>query len=327
MDQAPSRRCTPASTSARPGRCSQDKIVAPFRKNTAPVSHRLPAFDYSTRQAELQRLIVRALKTRIERGQFSIDDGVAIAMNQVFRPRGPRVPEDKKEDLKSAIYKIARQLEPPSASALYAFAKQVAELAWMLHPRPRSPLAPQEDAWFGHAELARAALEAELTAGGGAFGAEDLVRRAVRRGISARRRARPGPLVPIKSGDPLRDLLDVPLHGAVRLPGKDIRWKMAQVFQKPGALSEAMRTASVFHSEKMEQALGPVLWALGRPVGFSDKNQTRILIASSSSTTAQETVMHSREITWRLQQLRGLEKIVGIKVSVDAEAFHLWSRR
>lgn len=288
---------------------------------------RQPLFDYATRQAELQRLIVRALKTRIERGQFSSDDGVDIAFNQVFRPRGPRVPEDKKPDLRTAIKKLAKMLEPPTAQALNAFAKQVAELAWLLHPRPRSALAPQEDAWFGSGELARAAIEAELSVGGGAFGAEDLVRRAVRRGLVARRKSRPGPRLPTKSGDPLRDLLDVPLYGAVRLPGKDLRWQMASVFQHDGALSTAMRTASIFHSERMEQALGPLLWALGRPVGFSDKRQTRILIASSSSTAAQETVMHSREITWRLQQMKGLEHIVGVKVSVDVEAFHLWTRR
>ncbi len=290
-------------------------------------SARPSGFDYVARQAELQRLIVRALKTRIERGQFSSEDGVDIAFNQVFRPRGPRIPEGKKSDLRIAIQRIARVLDPPTAPALHSFGKQVAELAWMLHPRPRSPLAPQEDAWFGSAELARAAIDAELTGGGGAFGADDLVRRAVRRGMNARRRSRPGPRLPVKSGDSLRDLLDVPLHGVVRLPGKDMRWQMASAFQHDGPLSEAMRTASIFHSERMEQALGPILWALGRPVGFSDKKQTRILIASSSSTAAQEALMHGREITWRLQQLKGLEHIVGMKISVDVEAFHLWSRR
>jgi hypothetical protein len=286
-----------------------------------------PSFDYATRQAELQRLIVRAMKTRVERGRFSNEDAVDVAFNQVFRPRGPRIPEEKKGDLKAAIQKMAKILEPPTAQALNSFAKQVAELAWMLHPRPRSPLAPQEDAWFGAGELARSAIAAELSAGGGAFGADDLVRRAVRRGLSARRRSRPGPMLPTKSGDPLRDLLDVPLHGPVRLPGKDLRWQMASTFQHAGALSDAMRTASIFHSERMEKALGPLLWALGRPVGFTDKKQTRVLIASSSSTAAQETLMHSREILFRLQQMKGLEKVTGVKVAVDVEAFHLWTRR
>ncbi|MDP2345866.1 MAG: hypothetical protein Q8O67_33310 [Deltaproteobacteria bacterium] len=288
---------------------------------------RQPTFPYATRQHELQRLIVRALKTRLERGRFSTEDGVDVAFNQVFRPRGPRIPEHKKDDLRIAIQRVAKMLEPPTAQALYGFAKQVAELAWLLHPRPRSPLAPQEDAWFGSGELARAAIAAELSAGGGAFGADDLVRRAVRRGLSARRKSRPGPMLPTKSGDPLRDLLDVPLHGVVRLPGKDFRWQMASTFQHEGALSDAMRTASIFHSERMEKALGPLLWALCRPVGFSDKKQTRILIASSSSTAAQETIMHSREILFRLQQMKGLEKITGVKVTVDVEAFHLWTRR
>ncbi len=285
-----------------------------------------PKFDYAAREQETVRLILRALKTGVERGRFTAEDAVTIAINQIFRPRGPRIPEDKKDGLERAIHKLATTLTPPSSPALYAFAKSAAALAWAIHPRPRSPLAPQEDAWFGSEELVRAALHAELAAKGDAFGPEDLVRRAVRRSLMTRRKARPGLMLPVKSGDPLRDLLDVPLQGFVRLPGRDIRSKMAVAFTRENAMGAAVRKASIFHSERMEKALGAELWALGRPVGFADKKQSRLLIASPSSTAAQETQLRSRELLHRLQLVAGLEKIIGVKVHVDASAYHLFTR-
>jgi len=285
-----------------------------------------PRFDYRARQEETQHLILRALKTRVERGGFAIDDAVTVATAQIFRPRGPRIPEDKKSALERALLQLASTLEPPTARAVYAFAKDAAALAWAAHPRPRSPLAPQEDAWYGAEELVTAAIHAELAVRGDAFGAEDLVRRAVRRSLNSRRKARIGAPVAVKPGDPLRALLEVPAQGMVRLPGQDLRSKMARVFTNESAMGDAVRKSAMFHSERMEAVLGPDLWNLGRPVGFADRKQTRVLIASSSSTAAQETQLHSLELLHRLQKVPGLEHIVGVKVQVDAQAFHLFTR-
>ena len=285
-----------------------------------------PRFDYAARQQETQHLIIRALKTRVERGNFSIDDAVSVAMAQIFRPRGPRLPEDKKPALEKALLQLASTLEPPTARAMYTFSKDAATLAWAAHPRPRSPLAPQEDAWYGAEELAKAALVAELASRGDTFGAEDLINRAVRRSLNTRRKARIGAPVAVKPGDPLRALLEVPPTGMVRLPGQDLRSKMARVFTGGSPMGDAVRRSAVFHSERMELVLGPDLWNLGRPVGFADRKQTKILIASSSSTAAQETQMRSQELVHRLQKVPGLEAITGVKVQVDAAAFHLFAR-
>ncbi len=285
-----------------------------------------PKFDYATRQSETQQLIVRALKTRIERGRFHPEDAVEIAFTQIQRPRGPRIPEDKKAALLKALTSLSASLEPPTSKALYQYAKDAAALAWSQHPRPRSPLAPQEDAWYGAEELARSAIAAEIARGGHNFGDEDLVRRAVRRGLDARRKARIGTAIPVPPGDPLRRLLEVPPAGAVRLPRGDFRTKMAQQFTRETAMGEAIRKSAIFHNEPMQDALGPLLWELGRPTGFADRKQTRILIASPTSTMAQEAQLHALEYLHRLQKVAGLERLTGTKVQVDAAAFHLFTR-
>lgn len=284
------------------------------------------AAHYARRQAETQQLILRAIKTRLERGSFSSEDAVNIAYNQIMRPRGPRLSEEGRTALLAGLRKLAPDVEPPTARALYAFAKDAAALAWLGHVRPRSPLAQEDDAWFGVDVLAEAAVAAELAARGDSFGADDLVQRAVRRALHARRKARIGALVPLADRDPLRALLEVPPTGAVRLPGRDVRAQMARVLSHESPMSDAIRRSAAFHSTRLEQALGPLLWALGRPVGYADRHQKRLLVASATSTAAQETQLSSGDILYRLKQLPEFAELSGIRVVVDADAFHLYSR-
>jgi hypothetical protein len=72
----------------------------------------------------------------------------------------------------------------------------------------------------------------------------------------------------------------------------------------------------------MEPALGEELWLLCRPLGFADQRRTRVLVATTSSVAAQETQLRARELLYRLQKLDALHDVQGVKVVVDARAFH-----
>lgn len=244
-------------------------------------------------------------------------------MLQLGRAGGPRVSQGDKGRLRQTLTTLARSLTPPSARAIYAFAGDAARLGWQLHQKGRSPGATIRE----HADiegrgdvaaLAKAAVYAELL---NARDDEDLIRRAVTRAIGERRRGAPGRIVPLQSGDPVRDLLDLPRTGRVRLPKGDVRGAIAHAANADAGLGGLLRQVAVFARPVMEEALGEELFTLCRPVGFADPRHSRVLVATASSVAAQETQLRSRELLYRLQKLPGLAHVSGIKVVVDKRAF------
>lgn len=269
--------------------------------------------------AETTTLIVRALKRRVDEGAFVVDDAVDIALLQVLRSGGPRLSEEDRQRLRVTVTTMAQTLTPPTARALYAFGKEVAAAAWSLHHKGRSPGGVMRDLADGGAKaLAKAAIYAELL---NAKNDEDLVRRAVKRAITEKRRGAPGRVVPLQAGDPLRELFDLPATGQLRLPRGDVRNTMARAAVDAPTFGAALRQAAVFSRVVMEPALGEELWMLCRPLGFADVRRTRVLVATTSSVAAQETQLRSRELLYRLKKLPALADVVGVKVVVDARSF------
>lgn len=275
------------------------------------------------RVADTQTLLLRALKRRVDQGSFSADDAVDEALLQLSRAGGPRLSVDDKQRLRQTFSTLARSLTPPSAKAIYAFCKDAATLGWQLHHEGRSPGATIRD----HADierrgdvqaLARAAIYAEML---GARSDEELIQRAVTRAIGERRRGSPGRLVPLDNDDPVRDLLDLPTRGRVRLPRGDVRGAIAHAANADAGLGALLRQVAVFARPVMEEALGEELFTLCRPVGFADAHRSKVLVATASSVAAQETQMRSRELLYRLQKLPALAHISGIRVVVNKRAF------
>lgn len=268
---------------------------------------------------ETTTLIVRALKRRVDEGAFVVDDAVDIALLQVLRSGGPRLSEEDRQRLRTTVTTLAQTLTPPTARALYAFGKEVAAAAWSLHHKGRSPGGVMRDLADGGAKaLAKAAVYAELL---NAKNDEDLVRRAVKRAITEKRRGAPGRVVPLQAGDPLRELFDLPATGQLRLPRGDVRNTMARAAVDAPTFGAALRQAAVFSRVVMEPALGEELWMLCRPLGFADVRRTRVLVATTSSVAAQETQLRARELLYRLKKLPALADVVGVKVVVDARSF------
>jgi hypothetical protein len=127
--------------------------------------------------------------------------------------------------------------------------------------------------------------------------------------------------VPLAPGDPLRGLLDLPARGHLRLPRRDVRGTIARVAVDNAALGDTLRKAARFAREVLEPALGAELWLLCRPVGFVDRKETRVLVATESSLGAQETQLRSRELVHRLRPIAGFAQVEAAKVVVDARAF------
>jgi hypothetical protein len=252
------------------------------------------------RVGETTSMIVRALKRRVDEGQFSPDDAVDVALLQVLRPGGPRLSEADRQRLRQTYTTLSTSLSPPTARAIYGFGRDASAAAWALHHVGRSPASTMREAADGGAKaLATAAVYAELL---NAKDDDDLLRRAVKRALSERRRGSPGRVVPLAK--------------------TDVRNTMAKaVVDEPG-FGAAMRQAAVFARNVMEPALGEELWLLCRPLGFADQRRTRVLVATTSSVAAQETQLRARELLYRLQKLDALHDVQGVKVVVDARAFH-----
>ena len=269
---------------------------------------------------ETQRLLVRALARRVDEGRFSADDAVDVAVVQLSRPGGPRLSDEQKTALRRSFVVLASRLSPPTPRALHDFAREAARLAWQTETRPRSPAAGLRDIAHGGdiAATATAAVYAELL---NARDSEDLVRRAVHRALQARRQALPGVAVPLPSGDPLRGLLDLPAEGRVRLPRRDVRGTIARVAVDNAVVGETLRKAARFARHVLQPALGDELWLLCRPLGFVDKAETRVLVATEHSLGAQETQLRARELVHRLRQVDGFAAVDGVRVVVDARAF------
>ncbi len=272
------------------------------------------------RLVETQRLLLRALARRLDEGRFSADDAVDVALVQLGRAGGPRLGDGQKLALRRSLLVLAANLSPPTPRALHAFARDAAGLAWQAEKPARSPGAALKD--IAHvadvADVARAAVYAELLR---ARDDDDLVRRAVHRALQERRQAPPGVPVPLASGDPLRSLLDLPQHGRLRLPPRDVRGAIARVAADDAVLGDTLRKAARFARHILQPALGDELWVLCRPVGFADKAETRVLIATDSSLSAQETQLRSRELVHRLRKTPGFERVAAVRVVVDGRAF------
>jgi hypothetical protein len=277
--------------------------------------------DRGTRaRQETQRLVLRALQRRVDAGRFGPDDAVDVALVQIARPGGPRLGDEQRHALRRALTVLAGDLAPPSPRALHAFAREAAHLAWQAVKPARSPGAVVSEAAHGNdvAHAARAAVYAELVH---ARNDDDLLRRAVHRALQERRRGLPGRAVPLAGGDPLRELLDLPAHGRVRLPSRDVRGTIARVAVDNAAVGATLRKAARFARHVLQPALGDELWLLCRPVGFTDRHETRVLIATESSLAAQETQLRSRELVFRLRQTEGFAAVTAVRVVVDARAF------
>ena len=273
--------------------------------------------------AATQTLILRALKRRVDLGRFAPEDAVDEALLQLSRPGGPRLADDDRARLRTTLLTLARSLTPPSARAVYAFAKDAARLGWQLHRAGRSPGATiRERADVERSgdlrALAEAAVYKELLH---ARDDEDLIRRAVTRALGERRRGAPGRVVPLESGDPVRDLLALPSSGRVRLPRGDVRGAIAHAARNDANLGGLLRQVAVFAKPVMEEALGEDLSILCRPVGFADARYSKVLVVTASSVAAQETQLRARELLYRLQRLPALAHISGVRVVVDRRAF------
>ena len=289
--------------------------------SSPPPSSRVLARDPAQRRIdETQRLLVRALVRRVDEGRFSADDAVDVALVQLSRPGGPRLSDAQKTALRRSFVVLAGALSPPTPRALHDFAREAARLAWQTETRPRSPAVALRDVAHGSdiAATATAAVYAELL---NARDSEDLVRRAVHRALQARRQALPGVAVPLPPGDPLRGLLDLPAEGRVRLPRRDVRGTIARVAVDNTVVGETLRKAARFARHVLQPALGDDLWLLCRPLGFVDKAETRVLVATEHSLGAQETQLRSRELVHRLKQVEGFADVCAVRVVVDARAF------
>jgi hypothetical protein len=270
-------------------------------------------------EAEAAARLVLALKRRVDLGRFSADDAVAIALLQLTRPGGPRLSAADRHRLHAALTTLSTSLSPPTPRAIYSFAKDAAAAAWRLHHTGRSPSSAIRERADGDIRaLAEAAVYAEFL---NARGDEDLVRRAVTRAWRERRRGSPGRPVPLGEGDPLRTLLELPAAGRLRLPRGDVRGVIADVAADNADFGALMRAVAIFARPVLEPALGPELWTLCRPVGFSDVRRTRVLVATASSVAAQETQLRSMELLHCLRQVPGLGHIIGVKVHVDPRPF------
>jgi hypothetical protein len=285
-----------------------------------PARNGPPRDSLAHKVAETQRQLLRALARRVDEGQFGVDDAVDVTLVLLGRAGGPRLSVEQRTSLRRSLLLLARMLAPPSPRALYSYARDAARLAWEAERPARSPGATLRDVAHGDdvESIARAAIYAELLS---ARDDDDLVRRAVHRAIQERRRGQPGVPVPLHAGDPLRGLLDLPSHGRLRLPRRDLRGAIARVAHEEPALGDVLRKSARFARHILEPALGPELWLLCRPVGFVDKAETRVLVAAENSLAGQETQLRSRELVYRLKSVVGFERVDAVRVVVDARAF------
>lgn len=270
--------------------------------------------------ADAARVVLSALRRRVDDGRFGVDAAVETAFVHLVRPGGPgeRLGPADRATLRDTLAKLARPLQStgPMPRALLAFARDAVDAALALLRTPRHPgAAIEQQIDSSTAQLARAALWAESTR---ARDDEDLVRRAVTRALRERKRGRRGRVpVDVPEGDPLRAVLHLPAHGRVWLPKNDLRAKIAAT-GKGSPFGEALKQAARFAEEHVRDALGEELWALARPVGFADRAETRVILEVGSSAAAHEAQLRQREFVGTLRTLPGLEKVKAIKVLVVA---------
>lgn len=260
--------------------------------------------------------IVRAVRRAIDAGGFSPEDAPSIALVTLMRGApGSKLSVDKRAALNMVITKLAKALEPSQPRSVLAFARASSEAAWSLVHKGRHPGAAiaERAADIPVRELARAALYAEGTS----IGDPELhVQRAVTRAVRERRRSRGQKRVPLDDGDPLRVVLDVPSRGNVRLPRNDVRMRLAEAAHDNAAFGDALRQASRFSQELLRPVLGEELWSLGRPTGFSDKKESRVIVEVPSAMHAYEMQLRSQELVHRLRRVKGFEHVANVKLVV-----------
>lgn len=271
-----------------------------------------------TRREDATRVVVSALRRRVDDGRFSADAAVETALAHLLRPGGPgaRLGPVDRASLREVLVKLARPLASvgPMPRALLAFARDAVDATLALHREPRHPgVYIEEKTDGGTAALARAALWAESTR---AKDDDDLVRRAVTRAVREKKRGRRGKVpVDVPEDDPLRAVLHLPARGRVWLPRNDLRAKIAGS-SKGTAFGAALQQAARFAEEAIRDALGEELWALARPVGFADRGETKVLLEVTSSAAAHEAQLRQREFIGTLRTLRGLERVKTVKIVV-----------
>lgn len=268
------------------------------------------------------RVVVAALRRRVDDGRFDAELATTTAMQHLLRAGGPGAqlgPVDR-ATLRQTVAALARPFSAtgPLPRALVAFARDAVQAALALRRPPRHPGATISERIDDQtAALANAAVWAEAAR---ARDDDDLVRRAVTRALREKKRGRRGQVpLDVDEGDPLRAVLHLPSRGRVWLPKADLRTRIAQSAHGT-AFGAALQQAARFAEEPMRSALGEELWALARPVGFADRSETRVLVEVASSAAAHEAQLRSRELVATLRTLPGLDRVKGITVVVRTNA-------
>lgn len=273
------------------------------------------------RVTETARHLFRLLRRILEEGVRSDASRVVdVAYVQLTRPGRPGavLSDANRIALKSEMQLAAgRFVELSDNAALARFCKEVSAAAYRRVPKGRHSR-PLHDAVESSKDLARMAVLGEYSS---SHDDKDLVRRAVTRAMRERRRHTQRTVrVDVEEQDPLRDLLDLPSRGAVRLPPHDIRLHMANVLSRKGSKSELpllLRKAARFSEKTLRPALGEELWGLCRPVGFADPRYRVLIVQVTSSVLAHEVSLRKRELLHRLQAVPGFEEVRDVRFKVE----------
>lgn len=273
------------------------------------------------RVAETARHLFRLLRRVLEEGTRS-DVGriVDITFVQLTRPGRPgaRLSNDGRAALLREVKRAAgRFAELSDSGALTRFCMEASATAYRLLPRG-GHTRPLDDALESTRELARTAL---LTEYARSSDDKDLVNRAVTRALREKRRHRQRTVrVDVEEHDPLRELLDLPSRGAVRLPPHDIRLHLTNALSRKGdtsVLPPLLRRAARFSEKTLRPALGEELWGLCRPIGFADGRGRRVLVQVTSAALAHEVSLRQKELLHRLRAVPGFEEVKELRFVVD----------
>ncbi|MFZ9886677.1 MAG: DciA family protein [Myxococcota bacterium] len=259
-----------------------------------------------------------------------LDDGrradaarlIEVTLVQLTRPGAPaaRLGSEQRDLLRKELALLAsRYAELADSTALARFCAEAAAAAWRRVPRGRHTK-PLEDAVGSTKDLARRAL---LTEYARSHDDVDLVQRALTRALRERRSHRQRTVrVDVEDRDVMRELLDLPSQGAVRLPPNDIRVHLAGAFDRDGqrsALPAVLRKAARFSEKALRPVLGEELWGLCRPVGFADRHERVVIVQVPNAAAAHEVQLRKRELLHRLCAVPGHERVREVRFAVVDE--------
>lgn len=274
------------------------------------------------------RHLARVLRHAVERGAPAAKL-VELSLVQLCRPERPgsRLSAPGRARLREALEVLVLHVEDPIRwIAIERYARAASEVVITLVPRARHPGAALATRLDSSRKLAEAAVWAER---GLAHDDEDLVRRAVTRGLRERRRGFRGKTtLAVGAGDPLRGLLDLPSEGSVVLARHDLRTHLlrtsvrAQRNKDPTqmGLVPLLRRVARFSEAVLRPGIGDDLWALCRPVGFADKAETRVLVEVLGSVFAQEVALRKNELLHRLRLVDGFALVKDVRFAIDEDA-------